>query len=290
MVNEHAAGKTMRLGLCTAQTLPWPDLVERWQAIERLGFDSAWLFDHFMDAGQGRHWYFEGWTALAGLATATTRVDLGILVSGNTYRPPALLAKEAVTVDHISGGRLLLGMGAGWHEPEHRAYGFAFPAPGERVARFREAVAVIEALQREERISYQGRYYTLQDAPFEPKPVRRRIPLVIGTSGEKMLRVVAQHADVWNMVGNPDEIQEAGQRLLALCAEIGRDPAEIRWSAAAWAGRVGFDPLASPERYRELVERYRAIGVTEVLCSWGRDTPIAAIERIAEVLSASRGA
>lgn len=287
-MSEHAAGKTMRLGLCTSQTLPWAALVERWGVIERLGFDSAWVFDHFMDAGKEYHWYYEAWTALAGLAMATNRVDLGILVCGNTYRPPALLAKEAITVDHISGGRLSLGMGAGWHVGEHEAYGFDFPSPGERVRRFEEAIEVIEALQRDERASVDGQYYQLRDAPCEPKPLRGRIPLVIGTSGDKMLRVVARHADVWNMVGNPDEIRAAGARLLAACAEVGRDPAEIRWSAAAWAGRVGFDPLEDAGRYRDLIERYREIGVTEVLCSWGRDTPTDTIERLAEVVATVR--
>lgn len=285
---EHAAGKTMRLGLCTSQTLPWATLVERWSTIERLGFDSAWIFDHFMDAGKEYHWYYEAWTALAGLAMATSRVDLGVLVSGNTYRLPALVAKEAITVDHISGGRLMLGMGAGWHAGEHEAYGFDFPPAGERVRRFEEAIAVIEALQRDGRATVEGRYYHLHDAPCEPKPVRGRIPLVIGTSGDKMLRVAARHADVWNMVGNPDEIRAAGERMLAACAEVGRDPAEIRWSAAAWAGRVGFDPLEDAGKYRDLIERYREIGVTEVLCSWGRDTPASAIERLAGVVASMR--
>jgi len=282
----------MQLGIATGQVLPWPELVERWRRIEGFGFDSAWLFDHFIAGGAGNdHWYFEGWTALAGLAMATSRVELGVLVSGNTYRPPALLAKEAVTVDHISGGRLLLGLGAGWFEAEHRAYGFPFPSPGERVDRFREAVELIEALQREERAGYDGRYYQLEEAPFEPKPVRPGgIPLVVGTSGERMLRIVARYADVWNMVGGPEEIAEKGKVLLEACAAVGRDPQEIRWSAATWSRQVGRNPLTDPGFYRELVERYREVGVTEVLCSWPKDMAVDAIERIAAELPALRGA
>ncbi|HEX5501959.1 MAG TPA: LLM class flavin-dependent oxidoreductase [Thermomicrobiales bacterium] len=279
----------MRLGLCTAQVMDWDTLVERWRRIEAFGFDSAWLFDHFMGGADraGNQWYLEGWTALAGLAMATSRVDIGVLVSGNTYRPPALLAKEALTVDHISNGRLILGLGAGWYEAEHEAYGFAFPSAGERVARFREAVELVEALLTEHRATYAGDYYRLRDAPSEPKALRSPgIPLLFGTSGPKMLRIAAAHADVWNMVGTPEQIHERGKVLLEACAQVGRDPATIRWSAAAWPGRVGFDPLTSPEGYRDLVERYREVGVTEVLCSWGKDTPIAAIERIAAELPA----
>ena len=291
MAANGGDGGGMRLGIATGQVLPWPELVERWRRIEGFGFDSAWLFDHFIASGAGNeHWYFEGWTALAGLAMATSRVELGVLVSGNTYRPPALLAKEAVTVDHISGGRLLLGLGAGWFEAEHRAYGFPFPSPGERVDRFREAVELIAALQREERASYDGRYYRLEEAPFEPKPVRAGgIPLVVGTGGERMLRIVARYADVWNMVGGPEGIAEKGKILLEACAAVGRDPGEIRWSAATWSSQVGRNPLSDPGFYRELVERYREVGVTEVLCSWPKDLPVDAIERIAAELPALRG-
>ncbi len=276
----------MELGIATAQTEPFAQTAERWRAIETLGFDSAWLFDHFMTTSKvPDHTYLEAWTALAALAMVTSRVGLGILVSGNTYRPPALLAKEAVTVDHISNGRLTIGLGAGWHEPEHRAYGFFFPSPVERVARFEESLQVIRALLTEERATFAGRYYQLEDAPFEPKPVRPTgIPIVVGTSGERMLRLVARYADSWNMVGSPEEIAERGKVLLDACAAIGRDPREIRWSAAAWPNRVGGDPLASVESYRDLIGRYREAGVSEVICIWQKDLPSGAIERIAAEL------
>lgn len=288
----QASGRfPLALGIATAQTEAWGTMVERWRQIEALGFDSAWVFDHFLstERGGGDHTYLEAWTALAGLAARTPRVRVGVLVSGNTYRHPSLLAKQAVTVDQISGGRLVLGLGAGWHEPEHRAYGFDFPPPGERVGRVREAVEILSSLQRQERTTVHGRYYHLEEAPFEPKPVRPGgIPLLIGTRGPRMLRIVAQYADIWNMVGRPEEVRETGKLLLDACAAVGRDPATIRWSAAAWPGRVGFNPLSSPEGYVDLVRRYQEVGVSEVICSWSPTIDSAAVERIAATLASLR--
>lgn len=287
----QGARRPLELGIATGQTEPYATMVEKWRQVEALGFDSAWLFDHFMTttAGSTDHTYLEAWTTLAGLAMATSRVKLGILVSGNTYRPPALLAKQAVTVDHISDGRLIIGLGAGWHEPEHRAFGFFFPSAGERVGRFAEALTVLTSLMGQERSTFHGRYYQLEDAPFEPRPVRPGgIPIVVGTSGERMLRLVARYADRWNMVGNPDQIKAKGELLRDACAAVGRDPREIVWSAAAWPGRVGGDPLASVEFYRDLVGRYREAGVDEVICQWQSTLPLSAIERIAAELPALR--
>lgn len=286
------AGTPLEFGIATGQTEPFARTAGRWRQVEALGFDSAWLFDHFMAAGgnPNDHTYLEAWTALAGLAMVTSRVAIGILVSGNTYRPPALLAKQAVTIDHISNGRVIIGLGAGWHEPEHRAFGFPFPPPGERVARFAEAMQVIRLLTTAERPSFEGRYYRLADAPFEPRPVRPGgIPIVVGTSGERMLGLVARYADRWNMVGSPEQIAEKGKRLREACAAVGRDPGEIVWSAAAWPGRVGGDPLASVEFFRDLVGRYREAGVTEVICQWQKDLPLEQIERIAAELPGLRG-
>src|SRR5688572_4910376 len=130
------AGTPLEFGIATGQTEPFVRTADRWRQIEALGFDSAWIFDHFMGSNSEApdHTYLEAWTALAGLAMVTSRVSLGILVSGNTYRSPALVAKQAVTIDHISNGRVIIGLGAGWHVPEHQAYGFTLPTPGERVS------------------------------------------------------------------------------------------------------------------------------------------------------------
>ncbi len=150
-----------RVGLCTDQNMPYETTVERWRLFEELGFDSVWLCDHFIQPSRPRGPYFEGWTLLAALATCTSRIRIGVLVSSNTFRHPALLAKQAVTVDHVSGGRLELGIGAGWYVPEHRAFGIEFPEPFELVGRFGEAVEVIDLLLRQEITTYTGRYYRL---------------------------------------------------------------------------------------------------------------------------------
>jgi F420-dependent oxidoreductase-like protein len=281
-----------RFGIATGQSEDWGAIVERWRRIEALGFDSAWVFDHFLAAGGTSidDTYLEAWTLLAGLAALTPRVQLGVLVSGNTYRNPALLAKQAVTVDQISGGRLVLGLGAGWHEREHAAYGFHFPPPGERVGRFKEAVQIITSLMREERTTFAGRYYRVDDAAFLPRPVRPAgIPLLVGTRSPRMLRIAAQYADTVNMVATPDDVRAAGAALLAACAEVGRDPATLRLSVAAWPGRVGYDPLGSTQAFVDLVGRYRELGVSEVICMWTREVDAAGLARIAAELPALRG-
>ncbi len=160
----------VRFGLCTDQNLPYATLVERWQYFESLGFDSLWDCDHYVQPSRPTGPYYEGWTLLAALAARTERVRVGVLVSSNTFRHPALLAKEAATVDHISGGRLDLGIGAGWYVPEHEMYGLDFPPPAERVARFRECVEIVDALLRNEVTTYAGQYYQLKDAALSSRP------------------------------------------------------------------------------------------------------------------------
>jgi alkanesulfonate monooxygenase SsuD/methylene tetrahydromethanopterin reductase-like flavin-dependent oxidoreductase (luciferase family) len=165
-------GCAIRFGICTDQNLPFETLVERWRYFERLGFDSVWDCDHFNQPSRPTGPYFEGWTLLAALAACTERIRVGVLVSCNTFRHPALLAQQAVTVDHVSGGRLELGFGAGWYEPEHERIGIAFPVPGELVSRFRESVHVVDSLLRNETTTFEGRYYELRDAYVRPAPVQ----------------------------------------------------------------------------------------------------------------------
>src|SRR5216683_5005509 len=161
----------VRFGIVTDQNLPWQTLVERWRLFEELGFDSAWDCDHFVQPSRPLGPYFEGWTLLAGLAAVTSRIRIGVLVTCNTFRHPALLAKQAVTVDHISNGRLELGLGAGWYEPEHRMYGIEFQSTGRLIGRFEEAVQIVDSLLRSEVVPFEGRHYTLRDAQFRPGPV-----------------------------------------------------------------------------------------------------------------------
>src|SRR5919201_3802734 len=172
----------MRFGIVTDQNQPWPTLVERWQLFERLGFDSLWDCDHFVQPSRPNGPYLEAWTLLAGLAACTERIRIGVLVSSNTFRHPVLLAKQAVTVDHISNGRLDRGLGAGWYEPEHRMFGLDFPGPAELVERFGEAVAVVDGLHRISRgFSFEGRHYRIDRARFLPGPGQQpRPPFVLG--------------------------------------------------------------------------------------------------------------
>jgi len=280
----------LRFGLCTDQNLPYATLVERWQYFESLGFDSLWDCDHYVQPSRPTGPYYEGWTLLAALAARTERVRIGVLVSSNTFRHPALLAKEAATVDHISGGRLDLGIGAGWYVPEHEMYGLDFPPPAERVARFRECVEIVDALLRNEVTTYAGQYYQLKDAAFRPGPVQQpRPPLVLGGSKPKMLRIVAEYADTWNAFGSVEAMRERNAILDAQCAIIGRDPQAITRSLYGWASMMGSDPWKSPAAFSEIIGAYRDAGINEFLLDAPGADRFSVLEKIvADVLPALR--
>ncbi|HLT21701.1 MAG TPA: LLM class flavin-dependent oxidoreductase, partial [Thermomicrobiales bacterium] len=210
------------------QRTTWEELVKRAQETEALGFDAFFVVDHFYGLWDVMDPTHEAYTMLAAIAPFTSRVRLGVMVCGNTYRNPAFLLKQAVTVDHISGGRVDFGVGAGWLEREHEAYGFDYPSARERVDRFAEALEIWDLLQTEERTTYEGKYYQLLDAPFEPKPVQKpRLPVLIGASLPRMLRLTARHADIWNARGMPEVARVGNEQLTEYCLEIGRDPNSI---------------------------------------------------------------
>jgi alkanesulfonate monooxygenase SsuD/methylene tetrahydromethanopterin reductase-like flavin-dependent oxidoreductase (luciferase family) len=260
----------LRFGLFLSQANhTWAEVLASFELAEDLGFDHAWLVDHLVDTdGPPEHGCLEGWTLLAAIAARTRRIRLGILVSSNTFRHPALLLKEAVTVDHVSEGRVILGLGTGWHADEHRRYGIDLPPPPERVDRFEEAVEIVTSLMAQERTTYAGRHYRLDDARLQPPPVQRpRIPLLIAAHRPRMLRIAARHADQWDSFaalpgtatdGVEAELAERIGQLDAACAAIGRDPREIRRST--WATN---DVLASPDAYLDYVRRHRALGFTD---------------------------
>ena len=255
----------LRFGIWTSQSKPWSETLAEWQQIEALGFDCAGIVDHFMPtAGDEDGWFHEGWTLLSALAAVVPRVRVSILVSGNTYRNPVLLAKEAVTVDHVSGGRLDLGIGAGWFEREHEAYGWELGSPGTRVDMLDEALTIISSLLSERRTTFQGDHYTLNDAPFQPKSVQERLPIMIGAQQPRMLGLVAKHADIWNLNHGPGEMEEFGATLNNACEEIGRDPAEIRWSAFAFQRVLDRNPFETIENFRAVTEQYLEAGATEI--------------------------
>jgi F420-dependent oxidoreductase-like protein len=218
------------------QNTTWPELLAVWQEADGIElFESGWLFDHFYPiAGDPAGPCLEGWTALAALAQATTRLRLGTLVTGIHYRHPAVLANMAAAIDVISGGRLELGIGAGWNVEESGAYGIELGTPRERSDRFEEAVQVLIGLLSQEATDFSGRYYQLAGARNEPKgPQRPHPPIVIGGSGERRtLRTTARYAQHWNFVGGtPAEFARKRDVLYAHCQDAGRDPKEITLSS-----------------------------------------------------------
>ncbi len=207
-------------------------MLEVWQEADGIPvIEHAWLFDHFAPIqGDLDGPCLEGWTVLAAFAAVTERLRLGLMVTGNTYRHPAVLAKIAATVDVISNGRLDFGIGAGWNVYEHESMGLPLYQPGERIRRLGEACEIAKGLFTQPTFDFDGRYYQLKDARSEPKPVQKPWPpFVIGGSGEQLtLRVVANHADVWNYAGGTvEEFQHKVSVLHGHCAAVGRDPGEI---------------------------------------------------------------
>jgi len=221
------------------QFTTWPELAATARDIERLGFDSLWANDHlFPAAGLGAQspegiagGFLEGWMTAAGFALVTERIPVGVLVSGAGYRNAGLLVKQATALDHLSGGRALLGLGAGWHQRDHRAFGFELPPVKERLDRLDEQSAAVRALLDGHAVTMEGAWVRMDHAVNDPPPIGR-LPLLIGGSGEKRtLRIVARDADAWNGEGTPDEWARRSAILDGHCAAIGRDPAAIRRTA-----------------------------------------------------------
>ena len=253
----------LRVGLkLSGQDTTAEELRAVWQVADAAGFDHCWNFDHFASLGGDPELdVFEAWTMLGAMAEATVRVRIGCMVTGNTYRHPGVLAKMAVTVDHLSGGRLEFGLGAAWAEIEHEMLDLKFGTVGQRIDRLEEACRMVKLLWTEERSDFDGRHYRLAGAIANPKPVQKpHPPIWIGGSGErKTLRVVAQHADVWNAPGGEaSEVQRLSGVLDRHCADVGRDPAEIRRSAQ-------FRFQGDAEAALRTVQSYAAVGIDDVI-------------------------
>jgi len=285
-----ANGHPIRVGIKLSPQLCTVDQLRAvWRLADDAGFDHVWIFDHFNPIGGNPldgdiH---EGWTLLGAMAEATSRVRIGNMVTGNTYRHPGVLAKMATTVDHLSGGRLEFGLGAGWAEVEHTMLGLEFPGVGERLRRLEEACQVVKRLWTEERSDFEGRYYRLTGALASPKPVQRpHPPIWIGGGGErKTLRIVAQHADVWNMAGG--SVEDGRHKVEVLkrhCEDVGRDPAEIRLSVQL---RLAPDDLDASLRQ---VDAFVAEGFTELVLIVTEPNSLERSELVArEILPRFRG-
>lgn len=276
-----------RFCIVLGQRASWPELLARALETEALGFDGLYLVDHFyglFDVNEPTH---EAYTMLAALAPFTQRLRLGIIVCGNTYRNPVFLLKQAITVDHVSGGRVDFCVGAGWTEREHEAYGFPFPSAKERVDRFAEALALWDELQRNERTTFEGTYYQVLDAPFEPKSLQRpRLPLLVGGSGPRMMRLTARYADMWNVVATPEEAAAANERMDEACRREGRDPATL-----VRAVSPSINLLASAEAFVAGVNAYRAAGVRDIYMPWPRtEAEVPVLRQVArEIIPRLRG-
>ena len=273
--------KTMRFGF-------WPNPRSDYKATKTLaqhaeatGWDGIWLADHFLPEEQALIPVHECWITMAALARDVPRVRLGTLVAGNTYRHPAVLANMVATLDNLADGRVVLGLGAGWQQNEHEAYGLDYGSVGSRLDRLEEACQIIKGLFSNEHFSFDGEHYQLQEAPLEPKPQQTKMPLMIGGGGEKRtLKITAQYADEWNVWGDVDILRHKMGVLDQHCESVGRDPQEIERSAVAllflsdnekYLKRIREADIASPtiignvNEVIEIVSKLKEIGVKELI-------------------------
>jgi F420-dependent oxidoreductase-like protein len=273
----------MRIGIDVSQhQLTWDALLERVGFAEEAGFDGAWVFDHFKPLyGDPNGPCLEGWTLLAALSAATTRIRLGALVTGATYRHPSILATEAVTVDHVSGGRLELGMGAAWFKEEHHQLGVEFPGTAERIDRFEDAVQILKLLMTEDRVSFRGNHFELKHATYNPKPIQQpHPPLWIGASGaRRMLPLVGRHADVWHSFGDPGHLKGGWTIVEEHAQKAGRDPKSILRS-------TNLSLSEDWDTVRTTGERLREAGVTYLIASWPADGKSRVEEFVTNVMPA----
>jgi alkanesulfonate monooxygenase SsuD/methylene tetrahydromethanopterin reductase-like flavin-dependent oxidoreductase (luciferase family) len=224
-----------------SQFVTWPELMSMGREIDELGFDELWSNDHLLpqaaggvgELGELDGPVFEGWSVLFGWAGITSRARMGCLVSGGGYRNPGLLVKMATALDHATGGRAVLGLGAGWFEREHRAFGYPYPSVGRRLDRLAEAAAICRGLLDGSAVTFDGEWFGAIDARNDPRPVQQRLPLAIGGSGEKRtLRIVAEVADIWNADGDdPESFRRRNGILDDHCRAVGREPEAIERTA-----------------------------------------------------------
>ncbi|MEY2434288.1 MAG: hypothetical protein QOC92_4013 [Acidimicrobiaceae bacterium] len=303
----------MRFSIWPSPMRPWAEVLEIARHCEAAGWDGLYFADHFMPNDPEGDAPLDGptlecWTVLGGLAAATERLRLGSLVCGNTYRHPAVLANIAAGVDHVSGGRVVLGLGAGWQLNEHRAYGIPLFDTRARLDRFEEACAVVRSLLDNPRTTFDGKHYQLFEAPCQPAPVQAHLPLLVGGGGEKRtLRIAATYADEWNVWGDAALVAAKSAVLERHCNDVGRDPSTITrstqalmflsedesWLAGKRQQNVGRPVIVgTPDEVIDIVRGYRDVGVDELIVpDWNmgpvprtKDTYDLFIERVAPAL------
>ncbi|MDH3607170.1 MAG: LLM class flavin-dependent oxidoreductase [Acidimicrobiia bacterium] len=252
----------MQLSMWIHNRSDWDEIADLARlADDDLNWTSIWFADHYMpDSEDGEPLpgdTHEAWSILAGLAAVTRRIRLGPLVSPTSVHHPALLANRAATIDHLSSGRFVLGLGAGWQVNEHNAYGIHLEAPKVRVDRFEEAIQVVRSLLDNERTDFNGTYFQFTDAPCEPHPVQDRLPILVGTNGSRMLRITARWAQEWNTWGAPELAASQRARFAKACEQVGTDPGTKRTSAQALVFMS--DDEETLARRREKVDLARAV-------------------------------
>ncbi|MFT3855363.1 MAG: LLM class flavin-dependent oxidoreductase [Ilumatobacteraceae bacterium] len=272
----------MQISMWLSFDRAWDEALDRARWAETRGLYGFWIADHYMPNtgdlsivdGPG----FECWTMLGAVGVAVPRLRLVSMVSPLTVHHPALLARRVMTVDHVTGGRAVLGIGAGWQINEHHAYGWELPEPKERVDRFEEGIEIISRLFSDDRVSFDGTYFTIRDAPFDPKPVQSPLPLLVGTGSPRMMRITARWAQQWNAWGDPGLIAEQRQRFARACDAVGRDMSTVHTSCQANVFLVDDERAAKlrervtdrraliggPNEIVDLIGRYAALGVDEL--------------------------
>ncbi len=274
----------MKFSVWPSSERPTSEIISLAKTADDEGWHGVWIADHYMpntgDESLKPGDMHECWALIPALAAVTERVRLGSLVSPTSVHHPAVLANRAATVDHISDGRLVLGLGAGWQINEHHAYGIELEPPGDRVSRFEEAIQIVRSLLSAERTSFHGRFYDITEAPADPKPVQSPLPILVGTASPRMLRITARFADEWNTWGAPELAGAGLAKLRAACDEVGRDPSTFHTSAQALVfltddeafahqvrdGSMGARSLAgSADLLAEQVAGYAALGFDELI-------------------------
>ncbi len=258
----------MRFSVWPSPTRPVSEILDTARMADADGWFGVWFADHYMpntpDGAVADGDTHEAWAALPALAALTERVRIGPLVSPTTVHHPALLANRAATIDHLSDGRFVLGLGAGWQVNEHRAYGIDLLEPKHRVDRFEEAIQIVRSLLDEPRSTFEGEHFRVTDAPSQPKPVQEHLPILVGTGGERMLRITARHADEWNTWGTPETVGDRTDALERACESVGRDPAGVWRSCQALLFLVDDEERAAKLRDAAPADR-SLIGTTEQL-------------------------